>query len=62
MIALKVGDIDSQRMTLRVEQGKRNKDRYAMLEARIRIEGGIPARIPAIAAVPGARRRQTPPR
>jgi integrase/recombinase XerD len=29
--ALKVGDVDSQRMTLRVEQGKGRKDRYAML-------------------------------
>jgi integrase/recombinase XerD len=31
VIALKVGDIDSQRMTLRIEQGKGCKDRYAML-------------------------------
>ena len=31
VIALKVGDVDSQRMTLRVEQGKGRKDRYAML-------------------------------
>ena len=29
--ALKVGDIDSQRMFLRVEQGKGHKDRYALL-------------------------------
>ncbi|MEN8174329.1 MAG: site-specific integrase [Pseudomonadota bacterium] len=29
--ALKVGDVDSTRMTLRVEQGKGRKDRYAML-------------------------------
>ena len=31
VVALKVGDIDSQRMALRVEQGKGRKDRYAML-------------------------------
>ena len=31
VVALKVGDIDSERMTLRIEQGKGRKDRYAML-------------------------------
>jgi site-specific recombinase XerD len=31
VIGLKVGDVDSQRMTLRIEQGKGQKDRYAML-------------------------------
>ncbi len=31
VVSLKVGDIDSKRMTLRVEQGKGRKDRYAML-------------------------------
>jgi len=31
VITLKVSDIDSQRMTLRVEQGKGGKDRYAMI-------------------------------
>ncbi|WP_114973362.1 tyrosine-type recombinase/integrase [Rhodoferax ferrireducens] len=31
VLALKVTDVDSQRMTLRVEQGKGRKDRYAML-------------------------------
>jgi integrase/recombinase XerD len=31
VVALKVSDIDSKRMMLRVEQGKGRKDRYAML-------------------------------
>ena len=31
VIALKVGDIDSQRMLLRIEKGKGQKDRYALL-------------------------------
>jgi site-specific recombinase XerD len=31
VVSLKVSDIDSRRMTLRVEQGKGRKDRYAML-------------------------------
>lgn len=31
VIGLKVGDVDSERMSLRVEQGKGRKDRYAML-------------------------------
>ena len=31
VVALKVGDVDSERMTLRVEQGKGAKDRYALL-------------------------------
>lgn len=31
VVALKVGDVDGQRMTLRIEQGKGRKDRYAML-------------------------------
>ncbi len=30
-ISLKVGDVDSTRMTLRIQQGKGGKDRYAML-------------------------------
>jgi site-specific recombinase XerD len=31
VVGLKVTDVDSQRMTLRVERGKGSKDRYAML-------------------------------
>ena len=32
---LKVTDVDSQRMVLRVDQGKGNKDRYVMLSPRL---------------------------
>jgi site-specific recombinase XerD len=35
VIHLKVTDIDSQRMTLRVDQGKGRKDRYVMLSPRL---------------------------
>ncbi|MBS1185699.1 MAG: phage integrase family protein [Proteobacteria bacterium] len=31
VVSLKVGDIDSQRMALRIQRGKGQKDRYAML-------------------------------
>jgi integrase/recombinase XerD len=33
--ALKVGDVDSTRMMLRVDQGKGRKDRYAMLSPQL---------------------------
>ena len=32
---LKISDIDSERMTLRVDQGKGNKDRYSLLSPRL---------------------------
>ena len=35
VVALKVGDIDSERMLLRVEQGKGRKDRHAMLSPQL---------------------------
>jgi len=35
VVSLQVGDIDSQRMLLRVQQGKGKKDRYAMLSPRL---------------------------
>jgi len=34
-VRLKVADIDSQRMLIRIEQGKGKKDRYVMLGARL---------------------------
>src|ERR1700754_3271566 len=35
VISLKIGDIDSERMVIRVEQGKGRKDRYVMLSAHL---------------------------
>jgi len=35
VVALKVSDIDSERMTLRIEQGKGRKDRYVMLSPQL---------------------------
>jgi site-specific recombinase XerD len=35
VISLKVGDIDSKRMVIRVEQGKGGKDRYVMLSPHL---------------------------
>jgi site-specific recombinase XerD len=34
-VSLKVSDVDSKRMLLRIEQGKGGKDRYAMLSPRL---------------------------
>src|SRR5262249_24591581 len=35
VVALKIGDIDSKRMLLRVERGKGGKDRHAMLSPQL---------------------------
>lgn len=35
VVALRVGDIDSERMMLRIEQGKGRKDRHAMLSPQL---------------------------
>ena len=59
VVALKVGDIDSKRMLIRVEQGKGRKDRYAMLSpaaagtaARL-VAGGAAARLAVPRQEPG---------
>src|SRR5215211_7206701 len=35
VVALKVSDIDSERLLLRIEQGKGRKDRFAMLSPKL---------------------------
>jgi integrase/recombinase XerD len=35
VVVLKITDIESQRMVMRVEQGKGRKDRYVMLSPRL---------------------------
>jgi integrase/recombinase XerD len=35
VVALKIGDIDSKRMVIRIEQGKGRKDRYVMLSPHL---------------------------
>src|SRR5258706_11360383 len=35
VVSLKIGDIDSTRMVIRVEQGKGGKDRYVMLSPQL---------------------------
>ena len=51
VVALKVSDIDSAQMMIRIEQGKGRKDRYAMLSPRLLDllrNGGWVARSPGL--------------
>jgi integrase/recombinase XerD len=65
VVSLKVGDIDGERMTLRVEQGKGRKDRYAMLSPvlleRLRAWWRLATPRARSATVAGCSRAWTPP-
>ena len=56
---LRVSDIDSQRMSLRVDQGKGNKDRYVPLSPRLLSSGGAVALLGGQAALASASRRRS---
>ena len=65
VVSLKVNDIDGERMTLRVEQGKGRKDRYAMLSLmlleRLRTLWRLSTRMARSATVVGCSRAWTAP-
>jgi integrase/recombinase XerD len=44
-ISLKVADIDSKRMVIRIEQGKGQKDRYVMLSPKLHGSFIFPIRV-----------------
>ena len=50
VVSLKVSDIDSERIVIRVEQGKGRKDRYAMLPPLCSISCGLGGWRPVSAA------------
>jgi len=56
VVSLKVSDIDSERMVIRVEQGKGRKDRYAMLSEHP-IKRDLPAPLPHARQASSRRRR-----
>ena len=63
VISLKIGDIDSTRMVIRVEQGKGHKDRYVMLSRHLLLRAWWKAARPQLAvsrAEPGQPADDTP--